>query len=161
MATLSVWRFDSPQGAAMALDTLTDLQKQELIQVHDAATVSWYDGDKKPKTHQANNLTGGGALGGGFWGLLLGLIFFVPLLGAAVGAAFGALGGAMSDVGIDDQFIREVRDQVTPGTSALFVLTSNAVPDKVKAAFETHHPHLISTNLSGAEEERLRAAFAD
>src|SRR5918911_2376105 len=95
MATLTVWRFDSPQGADMALDTLADLQKRELITVHDAATVSWYPDHKKPTTRQANNLVGGGALGGGFWGLLLGLIFFVPLLGAAIGAAFGALGGAM------------------------------------------------------------------
>ncbi|MGY1665840.1 DUF1269 domain-containing protein [Geodermatophilus sp. SYSU D00696] len=161
MATLSVWRFDSPQGADMALDTLTDLQKQELVHVHDAATVSWYPGDRKPKTHQADNLVGSGALGGGFWGLLLGLVFFVPLLGAAIGAAFGALGGAMGDVGIDDDFIREVRDQVTPGTSALFVMTSDVVPDKVRSAFEVHRPHLITTNLSAAEEERLRAAFAD
>ncbi|MGY1693674.1 DUF1269 domain-containing protein [Geodermatophilus sp. SYSU D00814] len=161
MATLTVWRFDSPQGADMALDTLTDLQKQELITVHDAATVSWYPDQKKPRTHQANSLVGGGALGGGFWGLLLGLIFFVPLLGAAMGAAFGALAGAMGDVGIDDDFIREVRDQVTPGTSALFVMTSDAVRDKARAAFEPHHPHLITTNLSGEEEQRLRAAFAD
>jgi len=161
MATLTVWRFDSPQGADMALDTLADLQKRELIHVHDAATVSWYPDRKKPTTHQANSLVGGGALGGGFWGLLLGLIFFVPLLGAAIGAAFGALGGAMSDVGIDDDFIREVRAQVTPGTSALFALTSDAVLDKVHAAFEGQHPQLISTNLSGAEEERLRAALSD
>ena len=161
MATLTVWRFDSPQGADMALDTLADLQKRELITVHDAATVSWYPDHKKPTTRQANNLVGGGALGGGFWGLLLGLIFFVPLLGAAIGAAFGALGGAMSDVGINDDFIRDVRDKVTPGTSALFVMTSDAVLDKVHAAFEGQHPQLISTNLSGAEEDRLQAAFAD
>ena len=161
MATLSVWRFDSPQGADMALETLQGLQKQELVTVHDAATVSWYPQDRKPRTHQAHKLARGGALGGGFWGLLFGLIFFVPFLGAAVGATFGALAGAMRDVGIDDDFIEQVRAQVTPGTSALFVLTSGAVVDKVHAAFAGQRPQLLTTNLSAAEEERLRTAFSD
>ena len=76
-----------------------------------------------------------GALGGGFWGLLFGLIFFVPLLGAAIGAATGALAGSLTDVGIDDEFINKVRDQVTPGTSALFVMTSHAVVDRIQEGF--------------------------
>ncbi len=161
MATLSVWRFESPEGADMALDTLASLQKQELITVHDAATVSWPPEKKRPKTHQAANLTGAGALGGSFWGLLFGLIFFVPLLGAAIGAAAGALSGSMGDVGIDDDFIREVRDRVTPGTSALFVLTSGAVVDKVHDAFANQKAQLIHTNLSNEEEQQLREAFAE
>lgn len=160
MATLSVWRFDSPTGADLALDTLGDLQKQELVTVHDAATVSWPAEKKRPRTHQATSLAGVGALGGSFWGLLFGLIFFVPLLGAAMGAAIGALTGSMGDVGIDDDFIREVRDQVTPGTSALFVLTSGAVVDKVHDAFREQEAQLIHTNLSNDEEARLREVFA-
>ena len=75
-----------------------------------------------------------------FWGLLFGLIFFVPLLGAAIGAATGALAGSLTDVGIDDTFINKVRDQITPGTSALFVMTSDAVMDKVHAAFAEPQP---------------------
>ena len=161
MATLSVWRFDSPQGADMALDTLTDLQKQELITVHDAATVSWYPQDRKPKTHQAQSTSRAGALGGTFWGLLFGLIFFIPLLGAAVGAAAGALGGSLADVGIDDDFIKEVRDRVTPGSSALFVLTSGAVVDKVHGAFEDQRAELVRTNLTTEEEQRLREVFTE
>ena len=97
MATLSVWKFETPEGAEQAERALLALQKQELIQVHDAATVSWEPGRKKPKTRQANNLAAAGALGGTFWGLLFGLLFFVPLLGAAVGAAAGALGGSLAD----------------------------------------------------------------
>ena len=93
MATLTVWKFDTPDGADAAEATLERLAKQELIKIHDAATVSWAVGRKKPKTRQLNSLTGAGALGGAFWGLLFGLIFFVPLLGMAVGAAAGALGG--------------------------------------------------------------------
>ena len=102
-----------------------------------------------------------GALGGGFWGLLFGLLFFVPLLGAAVGAAAGGIGGAMRDVGIDDDFISTVRAKVTPGTSALFVMSSDAVLDKVSDAFAGLHAELIETNLSEEEEAKLREAFAE
>ena len=161
MATLTVWKFDSADGAADALALLRRMQKEELIQVNDAAYVYWPEGKKKPKTEQANDLTGAGALGGSFWGLLFGLIFFVPLLGMAVGAAMGALSGSMADVGIDDDFIREVRQQVTPGTSALFVMTSHAVVDKVIDEFRTSGATLVSTNLSKDQENQLREAFAE
>src|SRR4051812_23908283 len=119
MATLTVWKFDDPKGAAEAESTLESLAKQELISIHDAATVSWPVGKKRPKTSQLNNLKGVSAMGGAFWGLLFGLLFFVPLLGIAMGAGLGALTGSLADVGIDDEFIRSVRDQITPGTSAL------------------------------------------
>lgn len=161
MATLTAWKFDTPEGAEAAEHTLVDLSKQELIQVHDAATVSWPVGARKPKTRQLASMTGVGALSGSFWGLLFGLLFFVPLLGMAVGAAAGALGGSLTDVGIDDDFIKSVRDKVTPGTSALFVLSSDAVVDKVRAAFAGHEPELISTNLSNEDESRLREVFAE
>jgi uncharacterized membrane protein len=161
MATLTVWKFDSAGGAQGALNQLERMQKEELIQINDAAYVTWPEGKKKPKTEQLHNMTGAGALGGSFWGLLFGLIFFVPLLGMAVGAAMGALSGSMVDVGIDDSFIREVRSQVTPGTSALFVMTSNAVVDKVIEEFKNSGAALVSTNLSHEQEEKLREAFAD
>jgi uncharacterized membrane protein len=161
MATLTVWKFDSAGGAENALALLRRMQKEEVIQVNDAAYVYWPEGNKKPKTKQANDLTGAGALGGSFWGLLFGLIFFVPLLGMAVGAAMGALAGSMSDVGIDDQFIRDVRQQVTPGTSALFVMTSHVVHDKVIDEFKGSGATLVSTNLSNEQEAQLREAFAE
>jgi uncharacterized membrane protein len=161
MATLTVWKFDTAGGAEDAITTLESLSKQELITIHDAATVSWPEGKKKPKTHQLTSLTGAGALGGSFWGLLFGLLFFVPLLGLAVGAAMGALGGAMADVGIDDDFIASVRTNVVPGTSALFVLSSGAVMDKVADAFKDTNAELIQTNLSEEEEAKLRAAFQE
>ena len=161
MATLTVWKFDSPTAADDAVVTLESLAKQELIKVHDAATVSWIEGKKKPKTRQLNNLAGAGAAGGAFWGLLFGILFFIPLIGLAVGAAAGALAGSLTDVGIDDDFIKTVRQQVTPGTSALFVMTSEAVVDKVEAAFKGTHAHLVSTNLSKEQEDKLREAFAD
>ena len=160
MATLTVWKFPDAYGAEQTESILERLQKEELITIHDAATVSWPAGEKKPKTRQLNNLAGAGALGGSFWGLLFGLIFFVPLLGMAMGAAMGALGGAMSDVGIDDDFINSVRDEVTPGTSALFLMTSDVVTDKVKGAFEGSHAELLHTNLSNEQEAKLREVFS-
>ncbi|MGA9872999.1 MAG: DUF1269 domain-containing protein [Rhodococcus sp. (in: high G+C Gram-positive bacteria)] len=159
--TLTVWKFPTATGAQTAVDTLRDLQKQELVTVHDGAVVSWPDGAKKPKTQQLNDLTGAGALGGAFWGLLFGLLFFIPLLGAAIGAGVGALSGSLADVGIDDDFIASIKDKVTPGTSALFVLTSDATPDRVHEAFAGQSAELISTNLSHDEEAKLRAVFAD
>jgi uncharacterized membrane protein len=93
----------------------------------DGAVDTWPADRKKPRTEQPRSLTGGGALGGAFWGFLFGLIFFVPFLGAAIGAGMGALMGSMTDVGIDDGFIKDFRDQITPGTSALFLMTQNAV----------------------------------
>ena len=163
MATFSVWKFDSADGAESTLSTLERLQKEELIKVQDAAVVSWPEGAKKPKTRQLHSTTGSGALGGAFWGLLFGLIFFIPLLGMAIGAATGALAGSLTDVGIDDGFINRVREEITPGTSALFILTSDAVMDKVQAEFSgmAGHVELIHTNLSMDQEQQLRTAFAD
>jgi uncharacterized membrane protein len=161
MQTLSVWRFDTAAGADQAVGTLEDLAKQQLITVLDAATVSWAEGAKRPKTRQLHNLAGAGALGGAFWGLLFGLLFFVPLLGMAIGAAAGALSGSLTDVGISDEFIKKTREQITPGTSALFVMSADAVLDKVAAAFAGQKPELLSTNLSDDQEKALRAAFAE
>ena len=159
MATMTVWKFPTAGGAGMAEATLKELQRKELIQIHDAAIVLYPEGAKKPKTRQLNNLAGAGALGGAFWGLLFGLIFLVPLLGAAVGAATGALSASLADVGIDDTFIDGVRDQITPGTSALFVMTSDAVLDKVRDAFGNDHPELILTNLTKEQERALVEVF--
>jgi uncharacterized membrane protein len=141
--------------------TLESLAKQQLITLLDAATVSWPAGARKPKTRQLHSLAGAGALGGAFWGLLFGLIFFIPLLGLAIGAAAGAVGGSLSDVGIDDDFIKRTRDQVKPGTSALFAMTSGAVLDKVHDAFRGQRVELVSTNLSEDQERALREVFVD
>src|SRR3954467_1732351 len=161
MATLTVWKFPTANGAAIAENTLKDLQRQELIQIHDAAIVSYPAGAKKPKTRQLTSLTGAGALGGAFWGMLFGLIFFIPLLGLAIGAGMGALAGSMSDVGIDDSFIRRMREEIQPGTSALFVLSSGAVVDKVRDAFEGQQMILVETNLSHEQEDKLREVFSE
>ena len=160
MATLTVLKLASPDGAERILDKIKSLQKQQLIKLKDAATVSWPEGKKSPKTKQAVNLVGVGALDGAFWGMLFGLLFFVPWFGMAVGAAMGALGGKMADYGIDDDFIKSVREQVTEGTSAVFLLTSDAVRDKVADALKGEQFELIASNLTKEQEEELMSAFS-
>ncbi|WP_037304168.1 DUF1269 domain-containing protein [Amycolatopsis orientalis] len=161
MDTLTIWLFRSAEGADGAAETVKRLAKNQLISVHDAATVSWPEGASKPKLRQLRDLAGRGALSGAFWGLLFGLIFLVPLLGAALGAAAGAVGGLTSDYGIDDDLIKQVRGEVTEGTSALFLLTSGAVIDKVRDAFAGDEaPELLFTNLDTEQENALRESFA-
>lgn len=161
MAALTVLKFSSPTGADAMLVTLEGLQKQQLITIQDAAIVRWDEGKQKPKTQQLNSLTGAGALGGAFWGMLFGLLFFVPFLGLAIGAAIGGLSGHFADVGIDDKFIDEVKQKVTPGTSALFLLSSGAVVDRVAEAVKGQEFELIASNLSAEQEAKLRESFGE
>jgi uncharacterized membrane protein len=126
LATLSVLKFNDPSGADRVLLALQGMQERQLITLQDAAVVTWPADRKKPQTRQIYGMAGAGAGFGALWGFLFGLIFFVPLLGMAIGAGMGALGGSLADVGIDDDFIKQVREKVTPGTSALFALTSGA-----------------------------------
>lgn len=159
MTTMTVWRFDDPDRAGDAIRVLEDLQKRELIHVVDATWVSWPPGRRAPKTHPLHQVTVLGAVGGGFFGFLLGVILFAPLFGLALGAAAGAGAGRLADIGVDDALIAEVQKKVTPGTSALFALTENAVQDKVAEAFSGFHAELITSNLSDEQEKRLRDTF--
>jgi uncharacterized membrane protein len=159
---LSVLKFNDPYGADRALGALQGMQERQLITLEDAAVVSWPQGNKKPKTRQLHSTAGAGAGWGAFWGFLFGLIFFVPFLGAAIGAGMGGMTGALADVGIDDDFIKEVREKVTEGTSALFALTSGATaPDKVIDELKQDDFEIISTNLPEEQTEQLREAFTE
>jgi uncharacterized membrane protein len=161
METLTVLEFDTAEGAQKALHVVEDLSKRQLINLHDAAIVTWSEGKKKPKTEQLHNLAGVGALSGAFWGMLFGLIFFIPIFGMVVGAAMGALAGSMAHVGINEDFIKSVRGKVTEGTSALFLMTSGAVEDRVADAMKQFKFEIIATNLSAEEEKKLHEAFAE
>src|SRR3954452_17969923 len=147
MGTLTVWKFADPAGAGSVLKTLTELEKHGHVDVYDGAVVSWEPGAKKPRTTQLRSTAGAGALGGVFWGFLFGLIFFVPLLGAAIGAGLGALTGSLADVGIDDDFIKRTRNDIQPGTSALFLLSTNAVVDKIRDQFGPTPMTLVESNF--------------
>jgi uncharacterized membrane protein len=151
MATVTVLKFADPEGAERALAQIHSLQKDHLIKVHDAAIVSWPAGKKSPKTRQLVDLVRLGAMS---------VIFMAPILGLAVGGAFGALGGSLRDYGIDDEFIARVRGTVTEGTSALFLMTSDAVMDRVTERMRDTPFEVIATNLSREQEDRLRDLFA-
>lgn len=163
MSTLTAIKFNDSNGAEQMLSLLVDMQRQKLITIHDGALVSWPQGKKGPKTRQLINLAGQGALGGAFWGMLFGLLFFVPLLGMAVGAAMGAITGSFADVGIDDNFIKQVRANVTEGTSAIFLLTSGEVLDRLMDGVREKglQPELMASNLTNEQEARLREAFGE
>lgn len=160
MATLTAVKFNTADGAEKGIAKLQELQEQKLISVLDAALVTWPEGKKKPKTRHLTNTVGMGILDGTFWGMLFGMIFFMPFLGAAIGAMAGALSGAMVNVGIDDAFIDRVRKSVSPGTSALFVLSTDAVIDRCADAFKDLKPEIIATNLPKDQEAKLREYFA-
>jgi uncharacterized membrane protein len=162
VATLVMLKFDTPDGAEKSLDLAERLQKQQLLQIDDAATVTWPKGNKRPKTRQIMHLgTLGGALDGAFWGMLLGFIFFVPLFGLTLGAAIGGLSGHLGYCGVDDDFIKQVRTKVTEGTSGLFLLLETVTTDKVLEAFQSApHFQIIMTNLTHEQEQKLREVFA-
>ena len=159
MANLTAWKFDSPDGASQAVRTLKDLQDEGLIAIQSAAIVEWPQGNKKPKTRQVDDMTGPEAVSGAFWGFLFGILFFVPILGAAVGAGIGALHGSLGHVGVDDKFIDQVKGAVTEGTSALFLMSSSGVSDRITQRFIGNKPELIATNLGPDQEAKLREAF--
>ena len=163
MATLVVFKFPTAEGANTMLHTLEGLQNQQLIEIHDGAVVTWPAGASKPKTKQLSKsvTTGAGALGGAFWGFLFGLLFFIPIFGLAVGAAIGALMGHFSNYGIDQGFIDQVRSKITPGTSALFLLETGAVVDRVAEAVKGQQFEIIQTNLSKEQEDQLRKDFGE
>jgi uncharacterized membrane protein len=134
---------------------LAKMQKEYLIKMDDVVVVTKNE-KGKAKLHQALNLTAAGAAGGGFWGLLIGMIFMNPLIGAAVGAGAGAISGALSDIGINDKFMKELSETMQPGNSALFVLVREATPDKVLDQLKGFGGKVLKTSLSADEESKLR-----
>jgi uncharacterized membrane protein len=140
-------------------EAVKGLQKQELIKLEDAAVVVRRQ-DGKAKVKQASSLVGAGALGGAFWGMLIGLLFFMPWLGLAVGALSGAVAGHFTDVGIDDKFIKEVGNTIEPGQSALFLLIVQWTEDKVLSELDRFDAKVLKTSLSAEDEEKLKDAFA-
>jgi uncharacterized membrane protein len=163
MTSLTAWKFETVDGADRALAVLKSLQAQQIVSIEDGAIVRWDVGKKKPKTEQLVHLKSAGALGGAFWGMLFGLLFFIPFLGMAIGAAAGALTAGFQDYGIDDNFIKSVQGEVTPGTSALFLLGDVTARDRVIQALKDADlsPHLIASNFSSEQEAALVAAFGE
>ncbi len=158
MSQMVVFAFKDEKGAEQMRDELGGLQKQQLITLSDAA-VAVRRQDGKVKVKQATSLVGIGALGGAFWGMFIGLLFWMPWLGLAIGAASGALGGALSDTGLDDRFIKEVSNTIEPGQSALFLLVEDWTEDKVLDGLAQFDAKVLQTSLSRDDEAKLKAAF--
>jgi uncharacterized membrane protein len=139
---------------------LLRMQKENLIELEDSVVVT-RSPKGRVKLDQAVSLTSAGAIGGGFWGLLIGLIFLNPLLGAAIGAAAGGISGRFSDIGVNDQVMREIGQSMQPGSSALFVLVRRATPDKVLDGLKsfTGKGRVFQTSLNKDEESSLREAL--
>lgn len=150
--------YDDMYKAGEVLTILNRLEKEYLIDMEDAVYVI-KDKDNKIKLHQTMGLTGAGAVGGSFWGLLIGALFFAPIAGMAIGAGAGALAGKWSDIGVDDNFVKELSSSMKPESSALFLLVRSATPDKVLPEISKYGGKVMSTSLPKEGEEKLQKAL--
>src|SRR5246500_2681547 len=159
MADLVEIAFPSEEKAEQVRQKLLDMQKEYLIELGDAVIAV-----KQPNGHvklnQLFNPTATGAVSGTFWGTLIGMIFLMPLAGAAIGAASGTLGGYLTDVGIDDKWMKETAAAIQPGTAALFVLVRKVTADKVLEGLKGEGGTVLKTSLDHTKEAALQAALA-
>lgn len=157
MSNLVVVGFPKVEEAQEVRRELVDIQQEHLISLEDAVVVE-HDAEGGVHLRQSINLTAAGAVSGGFWGSLIGLLFLNPLVGAAVGAGMGAASGALTDLGINDGFLKEVGESLPRGSAALCLLVRESTPDRVVERLRRHAPHakLLRTSLSHTDENRLR-----
>ena len=160
MSTLIAIAYPDEITAKRALAKLGELQKQQLITLDDAV-IAKHEGDKI-KLDQSFSTAGAGAAGGALWGGLFGLLFLMPIAGMAIGAATGALAGKFTDVGIDDNFAKGLKDELEPGKAALVLLIRSATTDRVIAEMQKEQfgGKLLKSNLSAEDEQKLRDAAA-
>lgn len=158
MSSLVVIAYDDQFKAEEVRTQLRRMQQDYLIDVEDAV-VAVKDNEGKVKLHQMYNLTAMGAVSGGFWGTLIGLIFMNPLLGLAVGAGAGAVSGALTDLGINNDFMKELAGSFKNGSSLLFVLVRKVTADKVLEQLQGTGGKVIKTSLTHEEEAKLQAAL--
>ncbi len=161
MATFTAWKFTDVDGAERAVETLRQVWREGLIKVEDYAVVEWPATADKPdvkyETRDEWRATGWGAM----WGALFGTLFFLPLVGAAAGAVIGLVHKKMAGIGITQEQLDTIGREVTPGTSALFVVATDAEFDRLAERFRGQHAHLMSTNLVGADADDVRRAFEE
>lgn len=158
MSDLVVVVYPSEARAEEVRQKLFDLQKEYLLELGDAVIATKTESGKV-KLNQVVNTTAAGAATGSFWGLLIGFLFLNPLLGVAAGAASGALAGALTDIGIDDKFMKDLGDNLQPGSAALFVLIRKMTADKVLKAVEGFGGTVLKTSLDETREDALRDAL--
>lgn len=159
MTTFTVWKFDDPDAADRAEESLKTAASDGLVTIVDHAVLSWPDGEDKPKLRHEHDDPKRGAAWGALWGILGGALFFIPVAGALLGAGIGALAKATDGTGITKGDLERIRTEVTPGTSALFLVSDDADLDRLGERFRGRDGHLISTNLTEAERETLLETF--
>ena len=159
MTTFTAWKFDSSDGAQAACDQLDRAQSDGLVKVIDRAVLEWPNGAAKPALRQTHDDEWRSSGWGAFWGLLVGALFFVPLLGAAAGAGAGVLHQHLKGVGLTKEQLESIRAQTQPGTSVLFAVTDEGDLDRLGERFRGLNGHLVSTNLTGAERSLLLETF--
>jgi uncharacterized membrane protein len=160
MSDLVVIAFPTEAKAEEVRQKLLAMQKEYLIELDDAV-VAAKDAQGRIKLNQLINTTSAGAVSGTFWGALIGLIFLMPLVGAAMGAASGALGGALTDLGINDKWMKETAAAIQPGTAALFVLVRKVTADKVLERLKGEGGTVMKTSLDHTREAALQAALVE
>jgi uncharacterized membrane protein len=161
MTTFTVWKFDSPEGADRATAALKDAADQGYIKIVDHEVVSWPAGAKRPSMKHSHDERWHHAGWGAFWGLVVGGLFLIPLVGAAAGAGIGALSQATEGVGIRKDDLEKIHAEITEGTSALLVVTDEGDLDRVGERFHGLHSKLIDTNLTGPERQLLLETFGE
>jgi uncharacterized membrane protein len=159
MATLVVIGYESEVKAEEVRLALLKMQRDYLIDLADAV-VAVRDTNGKVKLRQLHNLTAAGAASGGLWGALVGLLFLNPFFGFALGAAAGTVSGALTDIGINDQFMKDLATTLPPGSAALCVLVQRATPDKVLDEIKGFGGKVLKTSLSHEDEAKLQAALS-
>lgn len=157
MSDLIVVGFKDEFKADEVMSELRRLQSEYLVDLEDAAVVV-RNQEGKVKIKQAQELVAAGAVSGSYWGVLLSVLFFNPIF-ALVGVAAGALSGALTDIGIDDNFMRDLGSTIEPGTSAIFVLIRKSTPDRVLADLSKFEGKVLRTSLSKEDEAKLQAAL--
>jgi uncharacterized membrane protein len=159
MTTFTVWKFEDPDGADRAEKTLETAASEGLVKIVDHAVVTWPAGADKPDLRHSHDDPKRGAAWGALWGILGGALFLVPVAGAVLGAGIGALAKATDGTGITKGDLERIRTEVTPGTSALFLVSEDADLDRLGERFRGRDARLISTNLTEAERSTLLETF--
>ncbi|WP_278235583.1 DUF1269 domain-containing protein [Isoptericola sp. AK164] len=159
MAMFTVWKFDDPEGAGKAARIVKDAASEGLITLVDHAVVEWPEGESQPKTHGVNDDAARSGGWGALWGLLIGALFFIPVVGAVAGAAIGGLSRALSSTGIKKDDLERIRAEIVPGTSGLFLISEQGDPDRFRERLHGLKATLISSNMSDAETRELKEMF--
>ncbi|HTX09518.1 MAG TPA: DUF1269 domain-containing protein [Solirubrobacteraceae bacterium] len=158
MSDLIAIAYPDQNTAEKVRETLSDLVVQRIIELEDAVVVT-RDEEGNVKLHQTLRPAATGAAGGLLWGGLIGLLFLAPLIGMAIGAAAGGAAGALTDVGIDDKFMKKLGRGLTPGGAALILLVRKVTPDKVLPYVQQYGGEVIRTSLDEETDARLREAL--